>query len=139
MRTLIGIAVVFGIFLTASVATAKVYRCTALTGYMCNRDACNPIGGLDGLYFLLNQKTGEVKRCGPKECFDKYTSMTTVRNEINADDIQWFETTPTGEISGSMHEMSKSDGSWYFKTTRYAFKNNSFIRTHIQLLFGFCH
>jgi len=105
---------------------------------MCNRDACNPIGGLDGLYFLLNQKTGETKQCDKKGCSeDKHTKLTKVRDE--ADSIRWFKTTTGDKFSGSMHEMSKGDGSWYFKTTRYVFKNNYFIRKHVQLLFGFCH
>ena len=65
MRTLIGIAVVIGIFLTASVAVANVYRCTPVNHYDCELKNCSrwqpmiqPLSM--EYYYLLNSETGEM-------------------------------------------------------------------------------
>ena len=145
MRTLIGIAVVIGVFLTASVAAAKVYRCTPLKKHVCDLTHCSvlKIGGNGSIkdYWLLNSETGETTYCDKStvpKC--KGPRPNQVRKFIgggialDTPSINWWD----GE--GGLHVMSETDGSWNFSSPAVMLALPNFekqIKTTIT--FGFCH
>ncbi len=138
MRTLIGIAVVIGIFLTASVAVAKVYRCTLVKGDFCNIKACYPYK-VDGTYFMLNDETGFIEKCGPEQCWAKHSSENVVQEGLE-EEIEWLEKSSRGKIHGNKHRMSKRDGSWHHVSYRYSVgKKGQIIFSGVLMMFGFCH
>ena len=144
MRTLIGIAVVIGIFLTASVAVAKVYRCTPVNRYDCELQNCSrwqpmiqPLSM--EYYYLLNSETGETT-----ECFNRAINMKGEKcykprsNQVRKFDhgtasINWWD----GE--GGLHVISETDGSWYkfSQMMKQDIYNRKSSITGVT--FGFCH
>jgi hypothetical protein len=104
MRTLIGIAVVIGIFLTASVAAAKVYKCTPTKIVICSEEQCTlePKGRR---YTRLDSKTGEYTDCDRDKspmCEETNQAEVTTFGYI----IKWVSE------YGSVSEMSTVDGKW---------------------------
>ena len=140
MRTHIGIAVVIGIFLTASVAVAKVYRCTPVNHYDCELKNCSrwqpmiqPLS-MD-YYYLLNSETGETTYCDKstvQKC--KEPRPNQVRKfDYGTPSINWWD----GE--GGLHVMSETDGSWHKVSQMWKLDIYNRKSRITGVTFGFCH